>query len=430
MSGLIVTGNIVTETEILFGGWIEVVSENIVRVERSDVAIPPSYGPEKITTAPWIVPGFVDIHNHGLGCESGDAEVLDHWLEPTYSQRELARCGTTSVLASLIFSADNPQRTADLCRIVEGRIGKFFKNAPCVIEGIHSESPIIRDIGGLPPQDSAISLDKFKELVSTMPSLKIMTISPSIAKPEMIQHLVDCGVRPSLGHDRHATLQQITACLAVRAPPDLRMHTTHYCNVMNFHHREPGLTNVTLINRFPTIKKYANCRPPSTEVIMDLVHVHSIAIQALLSARTPNDIAVISDALSAYEPGKVLTYCGRRIIVSKEGGCYIADKDGKPVLGKDGKPTLAGSTVTIADQFLTLTSIFGMSVVDAVKMSATTPAKIARIDHRVGSIAVGKKANLLLLNGNFTEISRRMIYGNFLDEFMPYRMLRPPQSHL
>lgn len=460
MSGIIIRGNVVTKTEILFNGWIEVVSQNITKIGRSDEDIPAAYAAaaagesnnnskssnKKIVTADWIIPGFVDIHNHGLG---GCDEVIEHWEKDegfAFSLRELARCGTTSVLTSLILAKDKPERTARMAAAVESRVGR--SGAGCVIEGIHVEGPIIRDCGGLPPQHVDMGLEQFKQLVALMPSMKIMTISPSLEAAfnppfARTQHLVDCGIRPSFGHDRVATAEDIRAALGatsngtagggggakrgVTYPEGFGpAHTTHFCNVMGFHHRDPSLVNFTLVRRFPKTAGYRNAQPPTTEAIMDLVHVHGLTLQALLSARDPQSVAVISDCISNYAPGKLLKYNGRSILVKSEGGCYLADDLGRPTL------TLAGSTVTIADQFFTLMTVFGLDVVSACLITATTPATIAKIDKRVGSIEVGKKANLLLLDGGLSKIMRRMIYGEFLDQFPePYIMLRPAHnSHL
>ena len=202
------------------------------------------------------------------------------------------------------------------------------------------------------------------------------------------------------------------------------MHTTHYCNVMSWSHRDVSLVNYINCNRFPKISKYAKCVPPTTEAIMDLVHVHGLTLQGLLSARAPKDVAVISDCISSYEPGKRLKYNGRNIMVRAEGGCYLCDDMGRPTL------TLAGSSVTIADQFFTLVSVFGVDIVSACRMTATTPATIARIEKKTGSIEVGKKANLLLLDGTMGRIERRMVYGRWMDEHKPYKMLKPVLSNL
>jgi N-acetylglucosamine-6-phosphate deacetylase len=136
-----------------------------------------------------------------------------------------------------------------------------------------------------------------------------------------------------------------------------------------------------------------------------------------------DDVAVISDCIAAYRPGKRFLYNGRTIVVRPSGGCCLCDEHGNPTA------TLAGSTATQADQFLSLVTTFGCDLAQACRMLATTPARIANVNH-VGAIEVGRKANLLLLNGACNTIERRMVYGRWLDELPPYKMLRPALSNL
>jgi N-acetylglucosamine-6-phosphate deacetylase len=144
----------------------------------------------------------------------------------------------------------------------------------------------------------------------------------------------------------------------------------------------------------------------------------------VFSARKPaRDIALISDCISAYEPGKHLKYDGREILVKAEGGCYLAGPPGQP------PTTLAGSTVTLADQLYSLTNFLRIDLVSACRMLATTPATIAGIDDRVGSIAVGKKANLLCVDLEHCTVEKVMVHGRWVNA-PPYRMLRPSQSHI
>jgi N-acetylglucosamine-6-phosphate deacetylase len=480
-------GNVVTPTAVLFGGFIEVTGDTITAVCGSDTPIPTAEQKQQELIAafhsrssgggaaaaaaplpllvlstvecPFVVPGFVDIHNHGLG---GVDEVCDHWTVPEYSQKELARCGTLSTLASLIFSRARPNAVKECVAALEPRVGKAFPNC-CVIEGIHAEGPVIADSGGLPPSSDDIALPQFEQLCASMPSLKIMTISPRLDARvgyERIKHLLKIGVRPSLGHDRRCTEQDVLGALrlietegataaadrpaalpssSARLAPgvaaaaggpvpaigsDNKMHSTHLFNVMGFHHRDPSLVNFGLCRTYPRAAKYRNCSPPTVEVIGDLIHVHPITLQVLFSAREAHDIAIISDCISSAVPGKRLKYNGRTIAVKAEGGCYLCDSTGKP------GPTLAGSSVTLADQFCTLIVQFGMDLARACLMLATTPARIAKIDDRVGSIAVGKKASVLVLDAALRRIDRRMIYGRWVEGVEPYTMLRPAVSHL
>ncbi|KEG08552.1 putative N-acetylglucosamine-6-phosphate deacetylase-like protein [Trypanosoma grayi] len=424
----VIKGNVVTPSEVIYGGFVLVIDGTIQRV-GSRTSLPTEdelrerYGDVQmeVTEGDFILPGFVDIHNHGLG---GAEDVIGHWSNPEYSLKELARCGTLCTLASLIFSEDHKGLVVRCIEEVEKRVEQYIPDC-CVLGGIHAEGPVINDRGGLPACENRWSLERFKELCATMPSMRIMTISPhidAINNYELIKHLLRTGVRPSLGHDRVATKKEILGALRLAPSQEQKFHVTHMYNVMSFHHRNPSLINVSLCSRFPKAAIYKGALPPSVELIADLVHVDSILLQATLSARGCDEVAVITDCISKNLPGKRVTYNGRMGVVRAEGGCYLCEASGKP------SKTLAGSTSTLADQFMNLVSLFRVDIVSACKMVATTPAKIARLNG-VGAIEQGKKANLLILNSELNTITKRMVYGRWTshDE---YRLLRPSVSHM
>jgi N-acetylglucosamine-6-phosphate deacetylase len=446
----VVKGRIVTPSTLLDGGRVIIDGDIIVAVlaatdpahaREADAAHVVDVGPQ------YVLPGFVDIHNHGLG---GCDEVMDHWQHPKYSLSRLLQCGTLSVMASVIFSVKRNKAVDATLQKIESVVGrpmtvsnneaeakaKVVYAAGSVIEGIHAEGPIIEDCGGLPESATGMSLGGFRELCQSMPSLKIMTIAPSAEERvgyERLKHLTQLGVRASLGHDKKATEKAIVGALKVLSvaknskaggTDDHVPHLTHVYNVMAFHHREPGLVNYALCAKLPRTPKYEECTvaAPTAEIIGDMIHVHPVAVASLLSARDPkNDIALISDCIAGYEPGRRMRYNGRLIAVKAEGGCYLTDPLGNPTT------TLAGSTVTLADQLHTLLTCFHVDLVTAARMLATTPAKIAHIDHKVGSIKAGLKANLLVVSEGLEEIRRRMVYGLWSDDesIGPYRMLRP-----
>ena len=79
-----------------------------------------------------VLPGFIDIHTHGLG---GHHDLVYSWTNPAFSLSRLPAKGTTSVLASLIFTKDLSQ-TATVVAAVKAATGRTDLGA--VIEGIHA----------------------------------------------------------------------------------------------------------------------------------------------------------------------------------------------------------------------------------------------------------------------------------------------------
>lgn len=90
----------------------------------------------------------------------------------------------------------------------------------------------------MPPVDNTMSLQEFETLVDSIPSLKVMTISPHLEARggyQKIKMLVKRGVVPALGHDRVASEDEILGALACGL--ERKMHITHLYNVCSFHHR-------------------------------------------------------------------------------------------------------------------------------------------------------------------------------------------------
>ena len=46
------------------------------------------------------------------------------------------------------------------------------------------QGPIVHDLGAMPPSDTAISLDGFEQLLDSIPSPRVMTISPHLEAGE------------------------------------------------------------------------------------------------------------------------------------------------------------------------------------------------------------------------------------------------------
>lgn len=166
--------------------------------------------------------------------------------------QRLPRYGTTSLLASIVFAAEQEQ-TRRAIRAVSQRVGKLGHGA--VLEGIHFEGPVIADLGAMPdpccpesktgsPWNRDMSAAALEALLSEASSkVRVMTISPSVeAKSgyERIRTLLGNSVVPALGHDRSCTEQDMVGALACASPPQ-RMHLTHLFNVCSFHHRNIGL---------------------------------------------------------------------------------------------------------------------------------------------------------------------------------------------
>ena len=173
------------------------------------------------------VPGFVDIHTHGVG---GAFDVMDYWKDPSYTQLAVVEHGCTSLLATVVFSDSSPENRLQCCAKLHKASGRQRDLRGAIIEGIHAEGPIIHSLGGLPSSAAFCEMDEkaFCKLLDDISGpnglLRIMTISPSLetgpSGPWRIKLLMERGVVVSLGHDRDCTEAQILSLLRLSR----RMH--------------------------------------------------------------------------------------------------------------------------------------------------------------------------------------------------------------
>ncbi|XP_072045104.1 N-acetylglucosamine-6-phosphate deacetylase-like [Amphiura filiformis] len=345
-----------------------------------------------------VTPGFIDIHHHGLG---GADDLSLFWQNPEYTQQRLPKYGVTSFLATVVFPKDlEASGTLKTLHKLESIVGKSNQGATC--QGIHCEGPIVNDCGGLPQGNSEMPLDEFSRLLDTMPSCKMMTISPHVeakSNYKRIKMLTERGILPALGHDRVATESEILG--ALQQAPSQQFHITHIYNVSNFHHRNPSLVNFGLTDRFPSLPGYEKLAPPTVEVIGDLCHVHPLAISNLLSARHYSQIAFVSDATAEPIPNHKMRYCDRDMQVSADGKCLVMS----------GTTTIAGSCCSSLDAFRSLVKVFHVGIGKAVAMVAENPARIAKLDDSIGKLQVGRRADLLLFDDSLN-LQQTFVFGN------------------
>jgi N-acetylglucosamine-6-phosphate deacetylase len=142
-------------------------------------------------------------------------------------------------------------------------------------------------------------------------------------------------------------------------------------------HRAPGLAAAVLQSDEIT-----------AEIVCDGVHVHPAMVRLALSMKGPSGLMAITDGTA----GAGLA-TGTR---SSLGGRPVTVRDA--VYLDDG--TLAGSILTMDRAFAKLVSEMGVSVLDAARTCATTPARALGLQD-AGAIAEGSVADLALLDRDF-----------------------------
>ena len=138
----------------------------------------------------------------------------------------------------------------------------------------------------------------------------------------------------------------------------------------------------------------------TTEVIADGKHLQRELLLLAYKIKGPDRLALVTDANRALDMPDGLYLFG-----PKDGGEPIVRKDGVGIM-PDGK-SLASGVVGMIEAVRTFLRLTGVPLVDVIRIASLTPARIAGVDQDTGSIAIGKRADLLVLD---RELSVKGVY--------------------
>lgn len=351
-----VGGRVVTPDGVV-AGHVVVSGGLITAVEPGDARPGPAGGE-------WIVPGFVDIHVHGGGGHSfttGDPDAARS--AAGYHLRH----GTTTLLASLVTAPYEPM------------LGATKAYAPLVAEGVlagvHYEGPYLSRLRCGAQNPAYLRDPDLDELTALLDAgegaVRVVTIAPELPGAlAAIRLLVSRGVVAAIGHT-DATYEQSLAAIAAGATVG-----THVFNGMRPpHHREPGPVFALL-----------GAAGVVCEFVADGIHLHDGTLAFAAGVTGSSRAALITDAMAA---------AGMPDGEYELGGQVVRVAGGVARLARDG--AIAGSTLTM-DSALRRAVGAGLSIVDAVRMASTTPATAIGLAGTVGSLAPGRRADLVVLD--------------------------------
>ena len=345
------TGNILTNAgwmrgRVSFGDHIESVQGR--SAEPAD------------NQAPYIVPGFIDLHVHG----GAGVDVMSGGEALRELARHCARSGTTSFLATTLTATDT------LLRRTLRELGAVCRETVAdgaVPLGIHLEGPYISPhrLGAQPDAARPADLDEIDQYRGLAP-IRVLTLAPEVAaNRDAIGALVQRGIRVQVGHSV-GTYDETVVALDCGAKS-----FTHLFNAMSgMSHRDNGVVGAALAHA-----RYA-------EVIADLIHVEAGALRVALRA-IPRLYVVTDATAAAGMPDGQYTLGGQR----------VCKADGAVRL-EDG--TLAGSALTMDQALRNLVGI-GMDLADAARRLSTYPAEYVGLRDR-GRIKKGAWADLVVLD--------------------------------
>ncbi len=348
-----------TEHRDFMPGSVVVENGKIQAILTEDAAAPA--GAEVIDAmGQYLVPGFVDAHTHGrigFDFDSATAEQMCA-MRTSYAQD-----GTTTVFPTIASAPLSQIETA----IDNVKAAGF--------EGIHLEGRYLNEKRrGAHRADLLFPLDT-EEASRLFERMSPLNIHISCAAEldggeEFVKNAIAHGATVSLGHT-DATYEEAVEAMSwgVNA-------FTHTFNAMRpIHHREPGPVVAGLT------AEDAYC-----EIIADGFHLNPAIVKLVYLAKKPAHLTLITDSMSA-------TGCA-------DGEYSIA---GEKVFVVDGKAVnvegaISGSTINLYQAVRNLMTFAGISFAEALPYATVVPASMLKIDDHVGSLAVGKDADILLVD--------------------------------
>ena len=325
----------------------------------------------------YIVPGFIDVHVHGIdGLDThGGGETV------AAIANRLPRYGVTAFCPTTV--ACDP---ADLRAVLDGVSKARATPLPgsARVLPAHLESNFINpDYRGAQPasclrapsggdREGTFSGREILDVIAaSRADVGIVTLASELTGGlDLVAALVASGHRVSLGHSG-ATFDEAIAAIEAGAS-----HATHLFNRMPpIGHRAPGLAGAVLSRD-----------DVAAELICDGYHVHPAMCRMAIAAKGTSGVMAITDgtAASGLAPGASARLGRQPIRV----GTHAA-------LLPDG--TLAGSSLTMDGAFRTIVEQFGFSVVNAALLCSTTPARQMGMKG-FGVLATGASADIVVLD--------------------------------
>ncbi|MFJ6412369.1 N-acetylglucosamine-6-phosphate deacetylase [Terribacillus saccharophilus] len=353
----------------LVTGYIGMRNGEIVEIGEDEPSV--QYSQEVDGENRYALPGFIDGHIHG----AAGADTMDATQESLHKMAAwLPNEGTTTFLATTITQETEAIETAlEQVRLFTNQAGE------AELIGVHLEGPFVNPVkAGAQPiahirQPDTELFQKWQKLSGN--KIKVVTLAPECDQDyQLTKLLASEQITASAGHT-DSSFEQIKD-----AADQGITQLTHLCNQMNgIHHRDVGAVGAGFL--LPMLL---------SELIADGIHVAPEMLRLIYQNVGPDRLILITDSLrgKGLEDG---TY--------DLGGQAVTVKDGKALL-PDG--TLAGSMLQMKDAVRNMATFADVSIADIAKMTAENPAKQYGIYDRKGSLAIGKDADIVLLDDQLT----------------------------
>lgn len=316
----------------------------------------------------FLAPGLVDIHCHGAaGRDAMEAtpEAFDGIL------RHHASRGTTTVLLTTVAAP-----MEEMLSVLRCAASYRHRAEGSRLAGIHLEGPYFSPRRRGAHRETALRLPSPAEtslLAGQSSILRRMTLAPELpGSVDLAKELCRRGIVCSAGHS-DATEDEALAGFAAGIT-----QITHLHNAMSSLRKSgrPGLAEAAL-----------STSGILCELIADGIHVHPELLAEAWRLKGWEEVVLVSDATAGAGLGEGESF--------DLGGLPCRIEEGAAWTGFGEDRRLAGSTEFLFRGIRTMNQEVGVPLEEAVAMATLVPARSLRLDHEVGVLKVGNKADLI-----------------------------------
>ena len=326
----------------------------------------------------YVSPGFIDIHLHG----GGGHDFMDGTVEAFLGAAELhARHGTTAMVPTTLTSTT--KELMNMFSVYREAVKRNRKGSRFL--GLHLEGPYFsfNQRGAQDPKYLRNpEPEEYTHILSSSEDIVRWSLAPELPGAlELSRELVSRKILAAVAHS-DAVCEEVE--LAFK---EGFSHITHLYS---------GMSSVTRRHafRYAGVVEAAYLVDDMTvEIIADGVHLPRPLLQFVYKFKGADKTALCTDAMrgAGMPDGESMLgslYAGQRVII-EDGVAKLPDRS-----------SFAGSVATADRLVRTMIRVADVSLTDAIKMMTLTPARIMKVDSRMGSIEPGKDADLVIFNEN------------------------------
>lgn len=338
-----------------------------------------------------VTPGLVDIHIHGALGHTFNEPTLAAFATIT---QLLAQHGVTSLLATT--ATDALENLTAVLAFAQAWMQTPPDGQHAQILGVHVEGPYFHPAQAgaqnpaylRTPDDGSIA-----RLLAYADAIRILTFAPELPGALALTHtLRRLGIVAAAGHST-AQEKHVLPCIDAGLSHCIHLWSAQSSTVREGPWRRPGLLEVSLTDERLT-----------GEIIADGKHLPPTLMKLAYRCLGADRLCVVSDATS----GAALPEGSRFFMAGAE--YEVVDGVGMTL----DRTSFAGSTTLLDRMLAVLVETVGAPVVEAVRMATLTPARVAGVADRKGSLEVGKDADIAIFDPGFHPW-RTLIGGRWVD---------------